>query len=72
MRRLLTAVEVAEALGRPTAWVLRQAAAGALPSFKVGKAVRFDESEVDAWLTTQARGERVRASSQLHAIGGNR
>lgn len=71
MRRLLTAAEVAEALGRPTDWVLRQAAAGVLPSFKVGKAVRFNEAEIEAWLTEQARGERVRATSQLRAVGGN-
>lgn len=71
MRRLLTAVEVAEALGRPTGWVLRQAAKGELPSFKVGKAVRFNEAEIEAWLDTNRRGE-VRKSGHLSVIGGSK
>lgn len=72
MKRLLTAAEVAEALGRPTAWVLRSAASGALPSFKVGKAVRFDEDDIDAWLERQRRGEKLASPNQLHAIGGTK
>jgi excisionase family DNA binding protein len=72
MRPLLKAYEVAELLGRSTRWVLDAAVAGDLPSFKVGKAVRFDEDEIEAWLTERRRGERVRPSSQLHVIGGNK
>lgn len=69
---LLNAAEVAELLGQTTRWVLTQAATGTLPSFKVGRAVRFDSQEIDAWLEQQRRGERVRASRPLQTAGGNR
>lgn len=57
---LLTACQVGELLGQSTRWVLTQAAAGELPSFKVGRAVRFDGAEIDGWLEQRRRGERVR------------
>lgn len=72
MKRLLTAQEVGDLIGRRTRWVLDQAAAGTIPSFKVGQAVRFDEAEIEAWLEQQRRGEKLAPSSQLHAIGGRR
>jgi excisionase family DNA binding protein len=72
MKRLLTAQEVGDLIGRRTRWVLDQATAGAIPSFKVGQAVRFDEAEIEAWLEQQRRGEKLAPSSQLHAIGGRR
>lgn len=71
MTRLLHAWEVAELLGRSPRWVLDEAAAGRLPSFKVGHAVRFSADEVDAWLEERRRGERLAASS-LRVAGGNR
>lgn len=66
---LLRAWQVADLLGQTTRWVLDQAAAGELPSFKVGKSVRFRASEVEVWLDARRRG--VQSSGRhLHAIGG--
>jgi excisionase family DNA binding protein len=51
--RLLTVSEVSEWLNVSPAWV-RDHAAGrrqpALPSIKLGKSLRFDESQVSQWL----------------------
>lgn len=71
MERLLTTNDVAERLARSARWVREQAREGAIPSFKLGKAVRFRESEIEAWLDKQGRGERLPVR-RLHAIGGNR
>jgi excisionase family DNA binding protein len=54
--RLLKAREVGELLGMSTAWVLDKWEAGALPGFKIGRAVRFRESEILAWLEARRRG----------------
>lgn len=54
--RLLTAAEVAELLGFSAATILDWAEAGKLPHFKInGRALRFRESEVEAWLEQQRR-----------------
>lgn len=66
---LLTATEVGELLGRSTKWVLAQAAEGQIPSFKVGRAVRFDEREIDSWLDSRRRGT-VEKPRHLQAMGG--
>jgi excisionase family DNA binding protein len=52
----LTAQQVGELIGRSTKWVLAEAAAERIPSFKVGRAVRFRESEIEAWLQERHRG----------------
>lgn len=54
--RLLTARELAEYLGLSTATVLDWHEAGRVPSFKLGHAVRFRESEVQSWLEEHRRG----------------
>ena len=48
--RLMTAREVADYLGFAPATVLDWFEAGRLPGFKLGTAVRFRASEVEAWL----------------------
>ena len=58
---LMTARELAEHLGLATATILDWAEAGRLPHFKIGRAVRFRESEVEAWLEAQRRGPSVSA-----------
>lgn len=53
---LLTARQVAERLSVSTAAILRWAARGDVPSFKLpGGAVRFDPAAIDDWLLGRAR-----------------
>lgn len=49
--------DVARYLGKSEWWVKREAAAGRLPSFKVGRARHFLPSAIQAWLEQQMRGE---------------
>jgi excisionase family DNA binding protein len=48
--RLLTAAEVAELLAVPTSWVRSTTRAGALPSVRLGRYVRYREDAVLAWV----------------------
>lgn len=48
--RLLDAKEVAERLGVPVTWVRESARSGAMPSVQLGRYVRFDLDDVEAWL----------------------
>ena len=67
--RLLTAGELAERLALSTATVLDWFEAGRLPGFKLGRVVRFRESEVLAWLEAQRVGRpTVGASSRPEAV----
>ncbi len=50
--RLLNAVEVAAFLSVPKSWVLESARSGALPCVRLGRYVRFDQADVDAWLAS--------------------
>ncbi len=55
----LTIVELAEKLKVPKSWVYsrtRETGPGTIPRFKVGKYIRFVESDVLAWLEEQNRG----------------
>jgi excisionase family DNA binding protein len=55
--RLLTARELGEFLGLSPSTVLDWHEAGRIPSFKLGgRAVRFRESEILAWLEESRRG----------------
>lgn len=53
--RLVTAAELADMLGMSPATIIDWAAAGKVPSFKIGHAVRFRESEVLDWLERDCR-----------------
>ena len=46
----LTAAELAELLAVSRVTVFKQAAAGRIPSFRVGTCVRFDPRAVATWL----------------------
>jgi excisionase family DNA binding protein len=48
--RLLTADEVADRLGEPTSWVRESVRSGAIPHVRLGRYVRFDLADVEAWL----------------------
>ena len=55
MTGLLTAREVADLLGVSSETVLRWTRAGTLPAFRLpGGAIRYRESELDAWLEGRA------------------
>ena len=59
--RLLTAAGAAHYLGYAEGTVRNKAAAGEIPSVKLGTALRFRLSELDAWITErtdQARAEK--------------
>jgi len=57
--RLLTAAELAEHLALSTATVLDWFEAGRLPGFKLGRVVRFRDSEVVEWLEAHRVGPDV-------------
>jgi excisionase family DNA binding protein len=48
--RLLTATEVAERLAVPVSWVRESTRSGAMPCVRLGRYVRFEQAEVEAWL----------------------
>lgn len=52
---LLTAGEVAQRLHVPRSWVYRAARNGDLPSVRCGRYRRFDEDDVDRWVTRKKR-----------------
>ena len=54
--RLLTAAEFAEHFALSTSTVLDWFEAGRLPGYKLGRAVRFHESEIEQWLQTMRVG----------------
>ena len=56
--RLVTARQLAEVLGLSASTVLDMWERGELPGFKIGRAVRFRPSEVEAWLEGCRRGPR--------------
>lgn len=48
--RLVDASEIAARLGVPKSWVLESARSGAMPCVRLGRYVRFDDADVDAWI----------------------
>ena len=54
--RLVDAAAAAEMLGVPKSWVLAEARAGRIPHVRLGRYVRFDPSEVEAWWRGRSKG----------------
>ena len=54
--QLLTARELADYLGFSASTILDMWERGDLPGFKIGRAVRFRPTEVEAWLEGCRRG----------------
>jgi excisionase family DNA binding protein len=50
--RLLDAREVAEWLGVPVSWVRESARSGAIPCVRLGRYLRFDLEDVEAWIAS--------------------
>lgn len=70
--RLLTARQVAEYLGYAPATVLDKWERGELPGFRLSsRAVRFRESEIEAWLESRRGGPSPTVrSGHLADVGG--
>lgn len=56
--RLLDAAAIAERLGVPKTWVLESARSGAMPCVRLGRYVRFDLADIEAWLESCKRPGR--------------
>jgi excisionase family DNA binding protein len=50
--------DVAVRFGLPVSWVYSAAERGELPSYKIGKYVRFHPGEITAWLEARRQGKR--------------
>jgi excisionase family DNA binding protein len=59
--RLLSVAEVAQRLHVHVTWVYQQSLAGTLPSRKIGRYLRFDPAEVDAYVEAAPRGAKAGA-----------
>jgi excisionase family DNA binding protein len=58
--QLISAAELAKRLSVPTVTVYAWARRGQIPFYKVGKCVRFDEAEIQVWLSNYKKGPGVR------------
>ena len=54
--KLLTAEEVASQLRVPPSWVYTAANDGRMPCVRLGRYVRFDPADVEAWVQAQKNG----------------
>jgi excisionase family DNA binding protein len=54
--RLLSAAEIAELLHVPERWVREHTRSGLLPHVPLGRYVRYDRTDVLAWLEEQKAG----------------
>jgi len=52
---LVDVKELTKRYGPPPSWWYGQALAGTVPSYKLGKYVKFRVSEVEAWIQTQRK-----------------
>jgi excisionase family DNA binding protein len=53
--KLLTPQELSESYGVPLTWIYQKAAKGVIPSFRLGRYVRFRAGDVEHWLEGQRR-----------------
>lgn len=62
----LNAHQVGEHLGVPHTWILAEARANRIPHVRLGKYVRFDLADIEAWWEARKQGpvrsEHVRAA----------
>jgi excisionase family DNA binding protein len=65
--RLLTAREVADLLGVKPETVLRWTRRGELPAFRLGRAIRFREDDLEAWLAERATPSRGVSTAPVSA-----
>lgn len=58
MSAMLTAREVADQLGFCTDTILRWVDRGDFPAYRLGRALRFHQDDVDAWIEERATPRR--------------
>jgi excisionase family DNA binding protein len=56
--RLLDAKAAGELLAVPPTWLLAQARRNAIPHVKLGKYIRFDARDLEAWIESVKRGPK--------------
>lgn len=66
--RLVTARELADYLSLSASTILDMWERNELPGFKIGRAVRFRPSEVEAWLEQRRRGPAVASGVSVQAV----
>lgn len=54
---LITAEQVAKMLGVSRTWVFARAKSGELPSYRLGKHVRFSREAITAWLADREQNQ---------------
>ena len=59
--RLLTIADVSERLGMSRSWLYQQVEYGTIPHYRLGRAIRFDQEAVMAWI----------AGEEYEGKGGN-
>ena len=59
MTGLLDAAQAADLLGVPKTWVLAEARADRIPHVRLGRYVRFESSQLEAWWEARRRGPHV-------------
>lgn len=71
--RLLNAGEVAAILSvPPKSWVLESARSGAIPHVRLGRYVRFDLDDVEAWVASCKSPGRATALRKYQPTRGER
>jgi excisionase family DNA binding protein len=50
--QLLTAEQIAKRLAVKVSWVRSETRSGAMPHVKLGRWVRYDAADIDAWVET--------------------
>jgi excisionase family DNA binding protein len=71
--RLVDAKEIATRLGVPETWVRESARSGAIPHVRLGRYVRFDLDDVEAWIENckqPGRSIRLRSHDAAKAAEG--
>jgi len=58
---LLTAEQVANALGVPRSWVYEQSRAGRIPTIRLGRYRRYRREAIEAWVRELEAAVHVRA-----------
>lgn len=56
--RLVGVKDLEARFGPPASWWYAAAESGRIPSFKLGKYLRFNEAEIAAWIEAQRQGPK--------------